>query len=208
MVGPLCISLPRKKHRPSQAPSHHRRLLSAQSAGGAEFGLESLRNRLQRREAVAGLNLMNALATGIEMAHHREHPDPTLIYGLYTHAVGATHLVWAIRLDRAIKQHRITPADTAVRVSHDGAIANVTINNQKRRNAMSPNIIKPAFASLNNSADCRAIVLTGATGVFSSDGDTTTLGKGTPMENHRRFEKLAALARLVIASPKPMVASV
>lgn len=103
------------------------------------------------------------------------------------------------------------PADAAVQVSREGAIAIVTINNPKRRNALSPEVktgLIDAFSSLNDDAGCRVIVLTGAAGVFSSGGDLTTLGKGTPLENRRRFEQVAVLTRLVIASPKPVVAAV
>ncbi len=102
-------------------------------------------------------------------------------------------------------------SNAPVLINRDGAVAIVTINNPKRRNAMSPEVktgLGDAFASLNDDAGCRAIVLTGAAGVFSSGGDITTLGKGTLMENRRRFEKTAALVRLVIASPKPVVAAV
>src|SRR5574337_981646 len=70
-------------------------------AGGAEFGLESLGNRLQGRETVAGFDRMDADAAGIEMIDRREHPDPALIHGLDADAVGAPHLVRAVCLNRA-----------------------------------------------------------------------------------------------------------
>ncbi len=104
-----------------------------------------------------------------------------------------------------------TTPEAAVLVSREGAIASVTLNNPKRRNALSPEVkagLVDAFTSLNDDATCRAIVLAGAGGVFCSGGDMNTLGKGTLMENRARFEKGGALIRLIINSPKPVVAAV
>ena len=104
-----------------------------------------------------------------------------------------------------------SPAESAVLVERDGGIAIVTLNNPKRRNAISPEVkagVIDAFTALNDDKTCRAIVLTGAGGVFSSGGDLNTLAKGTLMENRARFEKNGAIVRLLVASPKPIVAAV
>ncbi len=75
-------------------------------AGGAELGQQALADRLKRGKAVADLDRMDADAAGIEMVDRREHPDPALIDGLDADAVGAPHLVRAIRGDRPVVQHR------------------------------------------------------------------------------------------------------
>ena len=106
----------------------------------------------------------------------------------------------------------MTPTtEPAVLVEREGDIAIVTINNPKRRNAISPDVkagIVETFTALNDDKTCRAIVLAGAGGVFSSGGDLTTMAKGSLMENRARMEKNAAIVRLLLGSPKPIVAAV
>ncbi len=81
-----------------------RETASGIGAGGAEFALESLGNRLQGREAVAGLDGIDADATGIEMIDRRKHPDPALVNGFDSDSVGGPHIVQAIRGDRSVVQ--------------------------------------------------------------------------------------------------------
>lgn len=106
----------------------------------------------------------------------------------------------------------MTPTtEPAVLVEREGDIAIVTINNPKRRNAISPDVkagIVETFTALNDDKTCRAIVLAGVGGVFSSGGDLTTMAKGSLMENRARMEKNAAIVRLLLGSPKPIVAAV
>lgn len=75
-------------------------------ADGAELGQQALDDRLQGGEAVADFDRMDADAAGIAMIDSREHPDPAFIDGLDANAVGAPHLVRAIRGDRPIMQRR------------------------------------------------------------------------------------------------------
>src|SRR5664279_2815347 len=66
-----------------------RQATPGRGAGGAKFGLESLGDRLQGGETVAGLDGMDADATSIKVIDRREHPAPALIDGLNANAVGA-----------------------------------------------------------------------------------------------------------------------
>ncbi len=76
-------------------------------AGGAKIAVQALGDWLQGGEALANLDRMDADTTGIAMIDGREHPDPAFIDGLDTNAVGAPHLVRAIRVDdRPVVQHR------------------------------------------------------------------------------------------------------
>ena len=71
-------------------------------AGGTEFGVKPLSNRLQRRETVAGLHGMDANAAGVEMIDRREHPNPALIHGFHPDAIGTPPFVRAIRGNRSV----------------------------------------------------------------------------------------------------------
>ncbi len=68
----------------------------------AEFSLESLGNRLQGSEAIAGFGSMDADTASIEVVDRGEYPDPALIPGFDADSVRAPQVVRTSRRDRAI----------------------------------------------------------------------------------------------------------
>jgi len=66
----------------------------------------------------------------------------------------------------------------AVRVTREGAVAVITLNDPARRNAMTPALgdaLRDAVATLRDDATVRAVVLTGAGPAFSAGGDLEML---------------------------------
>lgn len=91
----------------------------------------------------------------------------------------------------------------------DGAVAVITLSDPKKRNALS----KPVVADLAAHFDAatadpavRAIVLTGADGVFSAGGDISGFDDGEPLR--RRMPKLHRLCGRIAHSEKPVIAAV
>jgi 2-(1,2-epoxy-1,2-dihydrophenyl)acetyl-CoA isomerase len=95
-------------------------------------------------------------------------------------------------------------------VAQSGAITVITLNEPARRNALSIPMRTALAAALRTAiADeaCRAIVLTGAGGVFCAGGDIKAMGEGNPQKWAVRVAIMHDVARLM-AGPKPVVAAV
>jgi enoyl-CoA hydratase/carnithine racemase len=71
-----------------------------------------------------------------------------------------------------------TELGPGVRVDRDGHVATITLNDPRRRNAMTPELgdaLREAVASVRADASVRAVVLTGAGDAFSGGGDLAML---------------------------------
>ena len=76
----------------------------------------------------------------------------------------------------------------AVRVSREGAVAVLTLNDPARRNAMTPALgdaLRDAVASLRDDASVRAVVLTGAGAAFSSRSSPRRSPRSAPTSSQR-----------------------
>jgi enoyl-CoA hydratase/carnithine racemase len=98
---------------------------------------------------------------------------------------------------------------------HDGGILVLTFNAPKRRNALSTDmrvLLRQALQEAAADAQVRAIVLTGAGGVFCAGGDLTEMGPPdaapNPVTVRERLGILHDCMRVIIAGPKPTVAAV
>ena len=94
-------------------------------------------------------------------------------------------------------------------------IAVVTMSAPQRRNALSTamrTMLRDQLMSLSEDDSVHAIVLTGASGHFSSGGDVSEMappGQPTdPVVGRRRLEILHAIVRILNGGPKPVVAAV
>lgn len=86
----------------------------------------------------------------------------------------------------------------------------LTINNPRRRNALNAAAEAALAAAVREAmADeqCRAIVLTGAGGVFSAGGDISDMSEGA-VEAQRRLQRAGEIVMLLSRGPKPVVAAV
>lgn len=100
--------------------------------------------------------------------------------------------------------------DAAVLIDHDGPVWTLTLNRPRRLNALDLGDRRELLAALRNAdADpgCRAVVLTGAGGVFSAGGDIRSMSQA-PDETPVRLAVLTDLARAVIRSSIPVIAAV
>ncbi len=97
-------------------------------------------------------------------------------------------------------------------VERDGVIVTLTLNDPGNLNIFSPQLrdeLADALTKLNDDPDCRAIVLTGAGGVFTAGGDIRSFTETTPLEMRARLEKGSSrLMRLIVSGRKPIVAAV
>lgn len=106
-----------------------------------------------------------------------------------------------------------------VDLNWEGSIAVLTINNVARKNALSPQIkddLIRHIGHLNQSKECKAIVLTGAGGAFSAGGDVKGMkergaaGVGF-MQRRGAFamsEVNLTMTRMLAETPKPLVTAV
>jgi enoyl-CoA hydratase/carnithine racemase len=96
--------------------------------------------------------------------------------------------------------------------TREAAIVTLTMRNAGKLNAFSHEIrdgLIDAFRRLNQDAECRAIVLTGADGNFSAGADMQGWGEKSVQECRTRLKRGgAALMREMIAGSKPIVAAV
>ncbi|MDO7836366.1 enoyl-CoA hydratase/isomerase family protein [Sphingobium sp. HBC34] len=98
-----------------------------------------------------------------------------------------------------------------VLVAIDNGIATVTLNDPPKRNAFSKRMreeLIEVFSELNETPECRAIVLTGADGTFCSGGDISEMETRTQMVARSRLVVTTDLARLMLTGPKPIIAAV
>lgn len=104
-----------------------------------------------------------------------------------------------------------TPEDDIVQISRDGAVAIVTLNYPKRRNAFSLKMRQDLLQSLSHLMhhdDCRAIVLTGADGTFCAGGDISEMKTRTVLEYRERNQLPLDIFKLMVEGPKAIVAAV
>ncbi len=105
-----------------------------------------------------------------------------------------------------------------MQLRREGAIAVLTINNQSRRNAWSQPVKDDCMRHLDSlmvDKSCRAIVITGAGGYFSSGGDVKGM-KDRHSENvddilSRRMHRVQAgnhIIKTLVTCPKPVVTAV
>lgn len=100
----------------------------------------------------------------------------------------------------------------SVVVERNGPVVTVSLNDPDRLNTFSPVMrdeLIAAIAALNDDSECRAIVLTGANGVFTAGGDIRSFEETGPLEMRSRLEKGSSrLIRLMVAGRKPIIAAV
>src|ERR1700730_13375802 len=92
------------------------------------------------------------------------------------------------------------------------AVAIVTINNPKTRNALSRELIIDLTGKIDDlmsDRTCRAIVLTGAENTFSSGGDVSRMVSDRRILDSRIWLKTAhRMIRGIVNAEKPVVAAV
>jgi enoyl-CoA hydratase/carnithine racemase len=92
-----------------------------------------------------------------------------------------------------------------------GGIAMLTLTYPERRNALAipmRQALADAFERLEAEASVRAVVLTGADGVFSAGGDISGMNVSDFAGGRERFRLTHRLVRLMIESRLPIVAAV
>jgi len=102
--------------------------------------------------------------------------------------------------------------NSLVQVDMTGAVAVVTLNNPKTRNALSRDlltVLAERLDELGQNPDCRAIVLTGAAGHFCSGGDISGMSAERPlMVGRGRMELGHRVVRAILGGAKPVIAAV
>jgi 2-(1,2-epoxy-1,2-dihydrophenyl)acetyl-CoA isomerase len=93
-----------------------------------------------------------------------------------------------------------------------GAVAVITLDNSKTRNALSRDlllVLADQLDALNADDACRAIVLTGANGHFCSGGDVSGMAaERTLMVGRTRMELGHRVVRTMVGGAKPTIAAV
>jgi len=91
-------------------------------------------------------------------------------------------------------------------------VATVTINNPKARNALPRKLLVELTGRIENlmsEKNCRAIILTGAEGTFSSGGDISGMTADRPILDSRIWMKTAhRLVRAIVNCEKPVISAV
>jgi 2-(1,2-epoxy-1,2-dihydrophenyl)acetyl-CoA isomerase len=103
------------------------------------------------------------------------------------------------------------PEPTMLREERDGAVAVLTMDYPARRNALGTPMRREFSAALERiEADrgVRAIVITGAGGVFSSGGDIAGMDSADLAAGRERFRLTHHLVRLLAKGSKPAIAAV
>ncbi|HEX8592414.1 MAG TPA: enoyl-CoA hydratase-related protein [Pseudomonas sp.] len=99
-----------------------------------------------------------------------------------------------------------------VLLERHGAVAVVTLNNAKTRNALSRDllaVLAECLETLNDDAQCRAIVLTGANGHFCSGGDVSGMSAERPLPVGRARMVLGhRVVKAMVSGNKPVIAAV
>lgn len=98
----------------------------------------------------------------------------------------------------------------AVLVSNDGPVRTLTLNRPERRNALDLDDRRDLLAALTEAEGddgCRAVVLTGAGGVFSAGGDIRSMSQD-PDAARVRLAVISDIARALIRCATPVIAAV
>ncbi len=98
--------------------------------------------------------------------------------------------------------------------ARDGAVATLTLNRPKARNALNSGLVEALVAGLRGVAEdpsVRAIVLTGAGGSFCAGADLRTAFAEDPdLLDHLdvKIDQYHAMIQAVVGAPKPVIAAV
>jgi len=90
-------------------------------------------------------------------------------------------------------------------------IARLTLNQPEKRNPIGGamrDALMPILRDLLADESVRAIVLTGAGGVFCAGGDVSTMKRMTPADGRKRMKSSHPFVRLMAEADKPIVAAV
>lgn len=101
--------------------------------------------------------------------------------------------------------------DEVLKLSREGAVAVLTMDSPRRRNALSMQMREAfveALEALEADRDVRAIVVTGAGGVFSSGGDISGMDATDLAGGRERFRTTHRMVRLMVKGSKPIVAAI
>jgi len=101
--------------------------------------------------------------------------------------------------------------NVTVTTDREGAIAVLTINNVKQRNAMTGAVkaaFVPALQAAQDDQDIRCIVVTGAGGTFSAGGDVSLFGDMTPQKGRQVVYDQRKFLHLMIRGETPVIAAV
>lgn len=93
---------------------------------------------------------------------------------------------------------------------HPGNLRVLIMNTPARRNALSDEMrkaLREALTRAQQDPEVRAIVLTGAEGIFCAGGDIKAMGQPVPIAL-KRLDVLHDVVRLIALGPKPVVAAV
>jgi enoyl-CoA hydratase/carnithine racemase len=105
----------------------------------------------------------------------------------------------------------MSETEATVRVDHDGAVAILTIENVKQRNALTMQVkaaLVPALEAAEDDPEVRAIVITGAGGTFSAGGDVSLFGDMTPAKGRQVVFDQRRFLHLLIRGETPVIAAV
>ncbi|MEN9419682.1 MAG: hypothetical protein RI988_3303 [Pseudomonadota bacterium] len=93
-----------------------------------------------------------------------------------------------------------------------GDVVVLTLHAPERRNALSPELrlrLRDRLQAALDSPDVRAIVLTGAQGMFSAGGDVRQMAeRPAPALARQRLQVLHDIVRGIVGGPKPVIAAV
>lgn len=103
-----------------------------------------------------------------------------------------------------------TPTDGSVDVRLEGDIAVVTLNRERKLNALSTHMEGELLRALESAAvaDSRAVVVTGGDKVFSAGADTSELREMTPAAITRYYRATGHVYETFAALPQPTVVAV
>lgn len=96
----------------------------------------------------------------------------------------------------------------SIEVAERRDVAWITINAPERRNAYDLDMARAMIAAIEDAAESRAVVVTGAGGSFCAGGALTELGDPDPAQLRRLFTTSLKLLDAVRACPRPVIAAV
>lgn len=99
----------------------------------------------------------------------------------------------------------------AIKVTHDGPVATVTINRPEKRNAITLEMretLAKAFEELAENDATRAVVLTGSGGSFCAGMDVGEMGAHDIAFSLTKIRRLHRIARAIMELRKPVIAAV